>query len=285
MPSVTSRERGLMSTGVSRIVPGVSGVSLMRSRVVLRRHTDPGAVATPATGCFRTPERERTCLPEWTHGSSSRTKLPGVGVKLEFTTDEGRIVGVLVHRNGRRELLIYDDDDPDSCSENLELTPADTRTLSELLGGEHRHRGRHRRPAADRGPGDRVDRDPGALGNDRHDDRRRAVPHEDRFVDRRRHPPRRHDAGTRARVRVRGRRRRGGRRHRRRSRHPSRCDATLTWRTGRDRRREHRRRRSRSSRSGPSSSGWHCCRGSPPDSGSPRSRCTCSPGSPSARAA
>ena len=63
------------------------------------------------------------------------TKLPGVGVKLEFTTDEGRIVGVLVHRNGRRELLIYDDDDPDSCSENLELTPADTRTLSELLGG------------------------------------------------------------------------------------------------------------------------------------------------------
>ena len=63
------------------------------------------------------------------------TKLPGVGVKLEFTTDEGRIVGVLVHRNGRRELLIYDDDDPESCSENLELTPADTRTLSELLGG------------------------------------------------------------------------------------------------------------------------------------------------------
>ena len=37
--------------------------------------------------------------------------------------------------NGRREILIYDDDDPDACSENLELTPADTRTLSELLGG------------------------------------------------------------------------------------------------------------------------------------------------------
>ena len=63
------------------------------------------------------------------------TKLPGVGVKLEFTTEEGRIVGVLVHRDGRREILVYDDDDPDACSSSLELTAADTRTMSELLGG------------------------------------------------------------------------------------------------------------------------------------------------------
>ncbi len=63
------------------------------------------------------------------------TKLPGVGVKLEFTTDEGRNVGVLVHRDGRREILIYDDDDPDACASTLELTAADTRTMSELLGG------------------------------------------------------------------------------------------------------------------------------------------------------
>ncbi len=63
------------------------------------------------------------------------TKLPGVGVKHEFTTDEGRDVGVLVHRDGRREILLYDIDDPDSCSSSLELTVADTRTMSELLGG------------------------------------------------------------------------------------------------------------------------------------------------------
>jgi TrkA domain protein len=63
------------------------------------------------------------------------TKLPGVGVKLEFTTDEGRNVGVLVHRDGRRDILVYDRDDPDACSSRLELTPADTRTMSELLGG------------------------------------------------------------------------------------------------------------------------------------------------------
>ncbi len=63
------------------------------------------------------------------------TKLPGVGVKFEFTTDGGRIVGVLVRRDGRREILVYDDDDPDACASSLELTAADTRTMSELLGG------------------------------------------------------------------------------------------------------------------------------------------------------
>ena len=62
------------------------------------------------------------------------TKLPGVGVKLEFTTEDGRHVGVLVRRDGRREILVYDDDDPDACSSSLGLSAADTRTMSELLG-------------------------------------------------------------------------------------------------------------------------------------------------------
>jgi K+:H+ antiporter subunit KhtT len=76
--------------------------------------------------------------PPWHNGVMAavrETKLPGVGVKFEFTTDEGRIVGVLVRRDGRREILVYDDDDPDACASSLELTAADTRTMSELLGG------------------------------------------------------------------------------------------------------------------------------------------------------
>ena len=56
-------------------------------------------------------------------------------MKFEFTTDGGRIVGVLVRRDGRREILVYDDDDPDASASSLELTAADTRTMSELLGG------------------------------------------------------------------------------------------------------------------------------------------------------
>ncbi len=64
----------------------------------------------------------------------SETKLPGVGVRHEFTTDDGREVGVLVHHDGRREILIYDTDDPDACSSLVSLSASDSRTLSELLG-------------------------------------------------------------------------------------------------------------------------------------------------------
>ncbi|MGK2946996.1 MAG: cation:proton antiporter regulatory subunit [Acidimicrobiales bacterium] len=64
----------------------------------------------------------------------TETVLPGVGVRHEFTTDEGERVGVLVHRNGRREVLVYDHADPDSCSARIDLTTDDSRTLAELLG-------------------------------------------------------------------------------------------------------------------------------------------------------
>ncbi len=62
------------------------------------------------------------------------TNLPGIGVKHDFTTDDGRDVGVLVHRDGRRDIVMYDADDPDSCSAQMTFSAPDTRTLSELLG-------------------------------------------------------------------------------------------------------------------------------------------------------
>jgi len=62
------------------------------------------------------------------------TQLPGVGVRHEFTTADGRRVGVLVHRSGRRELLVYDEADPDLCASPLHLSHDDARTLAELLG-------------------------------------------------------------------------------------------------------------------------------------------------------
>ena len=62
------------------------------------------------------------------------TKLPGVGVRHEFTTEGGADIGVLVHHDGRREILVYDSDDPDKCSSLVALSAADTRTVSELLG-------------------------------------------------------------------------------------------------------------------------------------------------------
>ena len=62
------------------------------------------------------------------------TKLPGVGVRHDFTTEEGDDIGVLVHHDGRREILVYDSDDPDKCSSLVSLSATDTRTVSELLG-------------------------------------------------------------------------------------------------------------------------------------------------------
>ena len=63
------------------------------------------------------------------------TPLPGVGVRHEFTTAAGERVAVVTHRTGRREIAVYDRADPDACHTALHLSPDDTRTLGELLGG------------------------------------------------------------------------------------------------------------------------------------------------------
>lgn len=64
----------------------------------------------------------------------TETMLPGVGVRHEIVTGSGQRVGVLVHHNGRRELLVYDVADPDACSAVVTLDHDETRTLAELLG-------------------------------------------------------------------------------------------------------------------------------------------------------
>ena len=62
------------------------------------------------------------------------TLLPGVGVRHEFTNERGVRVAVLTHRGGRREIAVYDRDDPDACSTVLHLSTGDARTLTEVLG-------------------------------------------------------------------------------------------------------------------------------------------------------
>ena len=63
------------------------------------------------------------------------TRLPGVGIRHDFVTEHGRRIGVITRHSGRRELLIYDQHDPDACRETLNLTEADRSALAELLGG------------------------------------------------------------------------------------------------------------------------------------------------------
>jgi TrkA domain protein len=61
-------------------------------------------------------------------------ELPGVGVRYEFTTEEGERVGVVSHRTGRREIYVADPTDPDRFDRALGLSENDARTLAETLG-------------------------------------------------------------------------------------------------------------------------------------------------------
>jgi TrkA domain protein len=60
--------------------------------------------------------------------------LPGIGVRHDFLTHKGQRVGVISHRSGRRDLLVYDARDVDSCSETVPLTTDEADVLAELLG-------------------------------------------------------------------------------------------------------------------------------------------------------
>ena len=62
------------------------------------------------------------------------TALPGIGLRYDFETRDGHRVGVVSHRSGRRELVVYDTDDPDTGRTLVSLTDEEGDTLAELLG-------------------------------------------------------------------------------------------------------------------------------------------------------
>ncbi|GAA4497163.1 cation:proton antiporter regulatory subunit [Actinoallomurus oryzae] len=63
-----------------------------------------------------------------------RTALPGIGLQHVFTTAKGRRIGTISHRDGRRDLLVYDRVDPDTCVLTVPLTVEEANALAELLG-------------------------------------------------------------------------------------------------------------------------------------------------------
>ncbi len=64
----------------------------------------------------------------------SETKLPGIGMRYDFITDAGRRIGVVSHRDGDRDLLIFSQDDPDSCSSVVQMSAAEADALAQVLG-------------------------------------------------------------------------------------------------------------------------------------------------------
>ena len=75
------------------------------------------------------------------------TRLPGIGLRHDFTTSDGTRIGMVTYHDGRRELVIFDDRDPDECRATIELSEDDAHALAELLGAslviEHLERLEH----------------------------------------------------------------------------------------------------------------------------------------------
>ncbi|MEU8245517.1 cation:proton antiporter regulatory subunit [Nonomuraea sp. NPDC048916] len=63
-----------------------------------------------------------------------QTALPGIGLRHEFTTRSGQRIGVISHRTGRRDLVIYDSEDPDRVCDSVKLNDEEADALAELLG-------------------------------------------------------------------------------------------------------------------------------------------------------
>ncbi|MDG4762913.1 TrkA C-terminal domain-containing protein [Solwaraspora sp. WMMD406] len=60
--------------------------------------------------------------------------LPGIGVRHDLLTESGRRIGVVSHRSGRRDLVLYDPDDPDASDADIPLTDAEAEALADILG-------------------------------------------------------------------------------------------------------------------------------------------------------
>ncbi|MEU9508738.1 TrkA C-terminal domain-containing protein [Micromonospora sp. NPDC048170] len=62
-----------------------------------------------------------------------RVPLPGIGVGYTMHTSEGQVLGVVCHRNGRRDVVVYAPGDPDTVERSVTLSPAEAQEMAELL--------------------------------------------------------------------------------------------------------------------------------------------------------
>lgn len=64
----------------------------------------------------------------------TETPLPGVGARFEMQTTAGQLLGVVSRPSGRRDLVVYDEDDPDAVRVTMALTADEAISLAQLLG-------------------------------------------------------------------------------------------------------------------------------------------------------
>ncbi|MCZ7533128.1 MAG: potassium transporter TrkA [Acidimicrobiia bacterium] len=65
----------------------------------------------------------------------TETSLPGVGVRVEFMSEEGQRVGVVRLKSGDRELFACASSDPDTVAFNVRLSDDESHALADALGG------------------------------------------------------------------------------------------------------------------------------------------------------
>lgn len=72
------------------------------------------------------------------------TPLPGVGLRQDFGCRSGARIGVITRTSGRRELIVYDQADPDAVRASVDLSPDESDALGELLAsGTASHKVEH----------------------------------------------------------------------------------------------------------------------------------------------
>lgn len=62
-------------------------------------------------------------------------ELPGVGTRFSFETEDRRLLGVIRHNDGRREVFVADQDDPDCVALSVSLAEGEAHLMADLLGG------------------------------------------------------------------------------------------------------------------------------------------------------
>lgn len=60
--------------------------------------------------------------------------LPGVGLRYEFTNDDGDRIAIVARRTGHFEVATIDTDDPDEARPLFRLSPDEAAAVAEILG-------------------------------------------------------------------------------------------------------------------------------------------------------
>lgn len=63
-----------------------------------------------------------------------KVDLPGIGFRHDVVTGNGRRISIVTHRDGSRELALFDDIDPDASTDSIPLSDQEAAALADLLG-------------------------------------------------------------------------------------------------------------------------------------------------------